>query len=186
MYAIGGTFLFRATCWHVCGTAQALPHWPSQVGMNSHAAEPNPDKPSIGSHTPDERSEKSLSSGAVLFGLFGRGVAYLPVLRSKFCYYRLWVAVTFSESRFGCRRCGKLQSFFANAIAPKTFLREVPLTTMASSSAGGRRGLILVRIPHRKGHSIQRVVLAGLDNSPKTAASTVSFELAQTGGISGC
>jgi hypothetical protein len=30
--------------------------------------------------------------------------------------------------RLGCRRRGKLQSFFADAIAPETFLREVLLT----------------------------------------------------------
>jgi hypothetical protein len=39
----------------------------------------------------------------------------------------------------------------------------------------------------RKGHSIQRVVLPGFDHFwPKPAASTVTFELAQTGGISSC
>jgi hypothetical protein len=32
-------------------------------------------------------------------------------------------------------RCGKLQSFFSKAIAPNTFLREVPLTVAVSSSA---------------------------------------------------
>jgi hypothetical protein len=47
--------------------------------------------------------------------------------------------------------------------------------------------IYLVRIPRRKGHSIQRVVLPGFDHFwPKPAASTVTFELAQTGGISSC
>jgi hypothetical protein len=31
--------------------------------------------------------------------------------------------------RLGCRRYGKLRSFFSDAIAPNTFLLEVPLTT---------------------------------------------------------
>ena len=45
----------------------------------------------------------------------------------------------------------------------------------------------LVRIPHRKGHSIQSDVLAGFDHCwPQAAASTVRHELAQTGGISSC
>jgi retron-type reverse transcriptase len=56
----------------------------------------------------------------------------------------------------------KLQSFFSMAIAPNTFLREVPLTLSVRGSAWSWQMLIyLVRIPHRKGHSIQRVVLAG-------------------------
>ncbi len=64
--------------------------------------------------------------------------------------------------RFGCRRSGKLQSFLSCAIAPNTFLRKVLLTFSVSSSARLRQMLIyLVRIPHRKGRSIQRVVLAG-------------------------
>jgi hypothetical protein len=46
------------------------------------------------------------------------------------------VAVLASLIRLGCRRRGKLQSFFSKAIAPKTFLREVPLTITVSSSAG--------------------------------------------------
>jgi hypothetical protein len=37
--------------------------------------------------------------------------------------------------RLGCRRYGKLQSFFSDAIAPNTFLRKVPLTVIVSSSA---------------------------------------------------
>jgi hypothetical protein len=45
----------------------------------------------------------------------------------------------------------------------------------------------LVRIPRRKGHSIQRVVLPGFSHFlAEAAASTVTFELAQTGGISSC
>jgi len=37
--------------------------------------------------------------------------------------------------RLGCRRYGKLQSFFSDAIAPNSFLRKVPLTIIVSSSA---------------------------------------------------
>jgi hypothetical protein len=86
-----------------------------------------------------------------------------------------------------CRRHGKLQSFFSKAIAPKTFLREVPLTIAVSSSAWlWQMRIYLVRIPRRKGHSIQRVVQPGLDHFGPSAASTVTFELAQTGGISSC
>lgn len=57
---------------------------------------------------------------------------------------------------FGYRRSGKLQSFFSIAIAPNTFLRELLLTLSVSSSAWLWQTLIyLLRIPHRKGHSIQ-------------------------------
>ena len=46
------------------------------------------------------------------------------------------------------------------AIAPNTFLRVVPLTIVVSSSAAWRQMRIcLVRIPHRKGHSIPSNVL---------------------------
>jgi hypothetical protein len=75
------------------------------------------------------------------------------------------VVVIFFQIRFGCRRYGKLQSFLSDAIAPKPFLREVPLTSSMSSSAVKRQTRIYqVRIPHRKGHSNQRVVLAGYDH----------------------
>ena len=37
--------------------------------------------------------------------------------------------------RLGRRRGGKLRSFFSHAIAPKTFLREVPLTLSVRGSA---------------------------------------------------
>jgi hypothetical protein len=57
---------------------------------------------------------------------------------------------------------GSCDRSFQCAIAPNTFLREVPLTVSVSSSARLWQTLIyLVRIPRRKGHSIQRVVLAG-------------------------
>jgi hypothetical protein len=71
----------------------------------------------------------------------------------------------FFQIRFGCRRYGKLQSFLSDAIAPEPFLREVPLTPSMSRSAVQRQTRIYqVRIPHRKGHSIHRVVLAGFDH----------------------
>jgi len=41
-----------------------------------------------------------------------------------------------APSRLSSLRCGKLQSFFSGAIAPNTFLREVPPTIAVSSSAG--------------------------------------------------
>jgi hypothetical protein len=48
------------------------------------------------------------------------------------------------------------------AIAPNTFLREVPLTLIVSSSASlWQTRIYLVRIPHRLGHSIQGNVLVG-------------------------
>ena len=40
--------------------------------------------------------------------------------------------------RLGCRRSGKLQSFFADAIAPNTFLRKVPPMMIVGSSARQR------------------------------------------------
>jgi hypothetical protein len=101
------------------------------------------------------------------FGLVRNGSAWR-------CRLVLWVQWSrciagsyrfhFFGIRLGCRRCGKLQSFFSDAIAPNTFLREVPLTLAVSSSAVQRQTRIyLVRIPHRKGHSIQRDVLPGFD-----------------------
>ena len=41
-----------------------------------------------------------------------------------------------APSRLSSLRCGKLQSFFSDAIAPNTFLREVLPTGAVSSSAG--------------------------------------------------
>ena len=46
--------------------------------------------------------------------------------------------------------------------------------------------IYLVRIPRRKGHSIQSIVRPGSVISGRSPASTVLFELAQTGGISSC
>ena len=61
--------------------------------------------------------------------------------------------------RLGHRRGGKLRSFFSCAIAPNTFLRELPLTLSVSSSAWSWQMLIyLVRIPRRRGHSNQSIV----------------------------
>ena len=91
--------------------------------------------------------------------------------------------------QLGCRRHGKLQSFFSKAIAPKTFLREAPLTIAVSSSAWSlswQMRIYLVRIPRRKDHSIQSIVQPGFDHFGPSAASTVTFELAHTGGISSC
>ena len=64
--------------------------------------------------------------------------------------------------RLGCRRSGKLQSFFADAIAPNTFLRKVPPTILVSGSTRQRTradATYLVRIPHRQRHSTQSDVL---------------------------
>jgi hypothetical protein len=58
---------------------------------------------------------------------------------------------TFEAIQFSCRRCGKLRSFLSSAIAPDTFLREVPLAVVVSSSAEALQTRIyLVRIPRRK------------------------------------
>jgi hypothetical protein len=59
-----------------------------------------------------------------------RGLLSLVLIRESRA-----LAVLVSLIRLGCRRCGKLQSFFSEAIAPKTFLRMVPLTITVSSSA---------------------------------------------------
>ena len=53
-----------------------------------------------------------------------------------FCLWTLWVL------QLGRRRSGKLRSFLSSAIAPDTFLREVPLAIVVSSSA-----LHLVKAP---------------------------------------
>jgi hypothetical protein len=52
------------------------------------------------------------------------------ILRSCGCH--------FFGIRLGCRRYGKLQSFFSDAIAPNTFLRKVPPTILVGSSARQR------------------------------------------------
>ena len=46
--------------------------------------------------------------------------------------------------------------------------------------------IYLVRIPRRKGHSIQSIVRPDSVISGRSPASTVLFELAQTGGILSC
>jgi hypothetical protein len=58
---------------------------------------------------------------------------------------------------------GSCDRSFQRAIAPNTFLREVPLTVFVSSSAWllWQMLIYLVRIPRRKGHSIQSIVLVG-------------------------
>jgi len=110
-------------------------------------------------------------------------VAYFS---DRCCFVWRWLL---DVIRLGRRRSGKLRSFFSCAIAPNTFLREVPLTLSVRGSAWSWQTLIyLVRIPHRKGHSIQRVVFGWLGDRllAQATASTVTFELAQTGGISSC
>jgi hypothetical protein len=92
--------------------------------------------------------------------------------------------------RLGCRRYGKLPSFFSSAIAPNSFLRKVPLTITVSSSARSR-----VRAD---------ADVSGANSSPvgplhtqrragrlppaltRAAASKDRLELALTGGISSC
>ena len=77
-------------------------------------------------------------------------------------------------------------SFFSNAIAPDTFLRESPLTLIMSGSAVvWQTRIYLLRIPHRRVHSIQRLVPSWLMLA-QLKASTVPFELDQPGGISSC
>jgi hypothetical protein len=84
-------------------------------------------------------------------------------------------------------RCGKLQSFFSKAIAPNTFLREVPLTRAVSSSAMGRQTrTYLVRIPRRKDHSIQSIVRLAWRSLAGAPHPRSDLELAPTGGISSC
>ena len=64
----------------------------------------------------------------------------------------------------GCRRSGKLQSFFSDAIAPNTFLRKLPLTTNREQLCQAKHladAIYLVRIPHRMGHSIHSNVRPG-------------------------
>ena len=70
----------------------------------------------------------ALSEVHVLFGFVGRGqcCALAAVTSSGF------------GLRLGCRRYGKLRSFFADAIAPNSFLRKVPLTITVSSAARSR------------------------------------------------
>jgi len=81
----------------------------------------------------------------------------------------------FNLIRLGRRRSGMLRSFFSKrAIAPNPFLRELPLTMSVRGSAMSRQMLMyLVRIPHRKGHSIQVVVLGGRGH---TLAPTTSIQ----------
>ena len=58
----------------------------------------------------------------------------------RFRLFRVPVRFRFVGGHFclvqlSCRRCGKLRSFLSSAIAPDTFLREVPLAVVVSSSA---------------------------------------------------
>jgi hypothetical protein len=76
---------------------------------------------------------KRFSSGLLRSGSAGRkSRVYLAhksrsIPRSYRCH--------FFGIRPGCRRYGKLRSFFSDAIAPYSFLRKVPLTIIAGSSA---------------------------------------------------
>jgi hypothetical protein len=85
--------------------------------------------------------------------------------------------------RFGRRCSGKLRSFFSMAIAPESFLREVPRTgfreqlrlVVADADVSGANS-------SRRGHSNQCVVQ--LTEQGSATASKDDIELAQTGGIS--
>jgi len=79
---------------------------------------------------------------------------------------------------------GSCNRSFQKAIAPDTFLREVLLAITASSSACNRlrqMRIYLVRIPRRKGHSIQRVVQPGFAIADQAAASTVRHRVGPNG-----
>jgi len=92
-----------------------------------------------------QSAEYRLPRGSFLKEFVKRKMVFLRVLRSRSAGRSgrlfLVVGVLADNSfpsfwiRLGCRRRGKLQSFFADAIAPETFLRVVPLTIAASSSA---------------------------------------------------
>jgi len=89
-------------------------------------------------------------------------------------------------NRSGCRRGGKLRSFFSRAIAPNTFLREVPLTGPVGGSAGSWQMLIyLLRIPLRTATPFRvtcdRLRPLYASQSPHPGS---RLELARTGGIS--
>src|SRR5689334_231244 len=67
-----------------------------------------------------------------------------------------------APSRLSSLRCGKLQSFFSDAIAPNTFLRKVLLTITVSSSAWQRTRAdadLSSANSSPSGHSTQSVVL---------------------------
>ena len=81
------------------------------------------------------------------------------ISRSKCPFLFCSLVIRSAGFRLGRRRSGKLRSFFSGAIAPEPFLRESPLTLSVRGSALLWQTLIyLVRIPRRKGHSIQRDV----------------------------
>ena len=62
----------------------------------------------------------------------------------------MFAVVETSGTQPGRRRCGKLRSFFSCAIAPKTFLREVPLTLREQLCPVWQTLMCRMRIPHRK------------------------------------
>ena len=70
-------------------------------------------------------SEKRFPFGFLRNGSAGRNRRpFWFVNHSRYCSGRFSVC----RHRLGCRRHGKLQSFFSKAIAPNTFLRQVRLT----------------------------------------------------------
>jgi hypothetical protein len=79
------------------------------------------------------------------------------------------------------------RSLLTRLLPTHSFARYSSQSTVSSSAWHARQMRIyLMRIPHRKGHSIQSIVRPGSVISGRSAASRVPFELAQTGGISSC
>jgi hypothetical protein len=88
--------------------------------------------------------------------------------------------------QFGRRRRGKLQPFFACAVAPEPFLREVPLTFTVNSSASPEADADVSGAnssPYKPLHSPRRAALSRMTLNV-IAASKVGLELARTEGIS--
>ena len=88
--------------------------------------------------------------------------------------------------RLGCRRRGKLQSFFAEAIAPHTFLRESPAPRGGAAPPGlpGRRGLIWCEFLAARATPFTASCRPPRPFSAEAAPSTVTSESAPTGGVS--
>ena len=91
----------------------------------------------------------------------------------------------FSGVQWSHCRSGKLQSFFACAIAPETFLREVPLSCNVSSSAYLEADAdVSGANSSPPSHSTLRARTPLVEEFLNERASKVGLELAPAGGIS--
>ena len=135
---------------------------PPEVGLAAAARQAAP-----ALRTVPERvcqAENGFPSGFCAKVAMGEMVYYF-CLRARTANSACGYLCQFFSTRLGCRRCGKLQSFFSKGDCSQ----HIPSRCTAHDNreqlclviGHGRCGFILVRIPRRKGHSNHSVVRPG-------------------------